>query len=196
MVNLIQKYCTLCKKVFTAINHFGKKSRKLCDACFVKKKQEVMMITNKCRIRNKSIKCKSCNKVFLAANKNARFCQNCRCIRNNRKKNPAYLKSEHYHLKSIEWSHNHRVRAKVSLSRFRAKFIDQLKIDYNDQCVYCASDQNLTVDHLTPVAKGGSNEYDNLVLACKTCNSSKRDTMPLNFILRRISKSSQILTGV
>ena len=41
------------------------------------------------------------------------------------------------------------------------------------QCVYCGSTDNLTLDHVVPVIRGGSNEPDNLACACKSCNSSK-----------------------
>jgi 5-methylcytosine-specific restriction endonuclease McrA len=42
-----------------------------------------------------------------------------------------------------------------------------------------------TVDHIIPVAKGGTDDLDNLVAACKRCNFSKQDKMPDEFMLRR-----------
>jgi len=47
-------------------------------------------------------------------------------------------------------------------------------------CQYCghkAPDVVLEVDHITPVAAGGGNEILNLVTACKSCNSGKRDRL-------------------
>jgi hypothetical protein len=44
-------------------------------------------------------------------------------------------------------------------------------------CVYCSTRKELTqleVDHLVPIAKGGTNEFGNLVTACSDCNSQKR----------------------
>ena len=41
------------------------------------------------------------------------------------------------------------------------------------RCVYCGSEENLTTDHLIPKNRGGDNSADNLVLACKSCNSSR-----------------------
>ena len=42
-------------------------------------------------------------------------------------------------------------------------------------CAYCGEEAN-TVDHVIPRAKGGDVfDMDNLVAACKRCNSSKRD---------------------
>lgn len=43
-------------------------------------------------------------------------------------------------------------------------------------CTYCgAADQPLECDHIYPVAKGGTDDEDNLTTACKPCNRSKRD---------------------
>lgn len=43
------------------------------------------------------------------------------------------------------------------------------------RCVYCEGSDKLTLDHLKPASKGGSNEPRNLVTACVACNSSRGD---------------------
>lgn len=49
----------------------------------------------------------------------------------------------------------------------------------NYTCRYCRSTENaLTVDHVTPVALGGTDKPDNLVAACKDCNSGKSSSSP------------------
>ncbi|AHH98231.1 HNH endonuclease [Kutzneria albida] len=48
-------------------------------------------------------------------------------------------------------------------------------------CRYCgatASNTKLTIDHVTPVALGGSDEPSNLVTACRDCNSGKTSSSP------------------
>jgi len=41
-------------------------------------------------------------------------------------------------------------------------------------CVYCGQDfENGHVDHITPVSKGGTNDRENLVYVCASCNWSK-----------------------
>lgn len=40
-------------------------------------------------------------------------------------------------------------------------------------CQYCGCDKRLHVDHKVPLAKGGSNAFDNLVTCCGPCNQSK-----------------------
>ncbi|NJN27463.1 MAG: HNH endonuclease [Cyclobacteriaceae bacterium] len=42
-------------------------------------------------------------------------------------------------------------------------------------CQYCGTNQDLTLDHLIPKAKGGETKWNNLVTACKKCNSRKGD---------------------
>lgn len=49
----------------------------------------------------------------------------------------------------------------------------------NFTCRYCRStDGALTVDHVTPVALGGSDEPSNLAACCKDCNAGKASTSP------------------
>jgi len=51
----------------------------------------------------------------------------------------------------------------------------------NFACRYCgakAPDVVLTVDHVVPVALGGSDDPSNLVTACGPCNSGKTSTQP------------------
>jgi 5-methylcytosine-specific restriction endonuclease McrA len=45
-------------------------------------------------------------------------------------------------------------------------------------CQYCGSAEELTVDHVVPLAKGGKTEFENCVTACKICNSKKGHKLP------------------
>jgi 5-methylcytosine-specific restriction endonuclease McrA len=40
-------------------------------------------------------------------------------------------------------------------------------------CVYCGTRDDLTIDHIVPLSRGGLNVRANLQSACKPCNSSK-----------------------
>jgi 5-methylcytosine-specific restriction endonuclease McrA len=47
------------------------------------------------------------------------------------------------------------------------------------RCQYCGrSDVGLTVDHVTPRARGGEDAWENLVCACVKCNNKKGDRTP------------------
>lgn len=43
----------------------------------------------------------------------------------------------------------------------------------NHECVYCGNGEKLSIDHVVPLVKGGSNDPSNLVTACLSCNLSK-----------------------
>lgn len=45
-------------------------------------------------------------------------------------------------------------------------------------CGACAPDAKLTVDHVIPVALGGSDDPSNLVAACADCNAGKSSSKP------------------
>ncbi len=48
-------------------------------------------------------------------------------------------------------------------------------------CFYCKktfSPEDLTMDHLIPVSRGGKSEKMNLVPACKECNNKKKYLLP------------------
>lgn len=40
-------------------------------------------------------------------------------------------------------------------------------------CIYCGSDEDLTIDHLIPLSRGGAHRQENLAVACGSCNSRK-----------------------
>jgi hypothetical protein len=45
--------------------------------------------------------------------------------------------------------------------------------EMQNQCIYCGATENLSYDHLAPRSKGGPDTPDNVVMACRECNSSK-----------------------
>jgi hypothetical protein len=44
-----------------------------------------------------------------------------------------------------------------------------------DECIYCGSKTDLTLEHILPRSRGGPDITDNAVWVCKKCNSSKGD---------------------
>jgi hypothetical protein len=51
---------------------------------------------------------------------------------------------------------------------------ERIKMTAPQACCYCGSRLNLAIDHLVPRTRGAVDEADNLVLACRPCNSSKQ----------------------
>lgn len=55
-------------------------------------------------------------------------------------------------------------------------------------CEYCFQEiaiKDYSVDHRLPLARGGKNDYSNLHLICKSCNSMKGQLTEEEFILLR-----------
>jgi 5-methylcytosine-specific restriction endonuclease McrA len=52
-------------------------------------------------------------------------------------------------------------------------------------CFYCGSTKNITVDHVIAIARGGVDGIGNLVPACKSCNSQKRQLTIMEWKLKR-----------
>lgn len=51
-------------------------------------------------------------------------------------------------------------------------------------CHYCGRHvgrENLTMDHIVPLARGGRSAKGNLVPACKACNTKKKYLLPLEW---------------
>ena len=57
------------------------------------------------------------------------------------------------------------------------------------KCSYCGrSDLPLTIDHVIPKARGGSDSWENLVCACTSCNNKKGDRTPDEANLNLLNK--------
>jgi len=55
---------------------------------------------------------------------------------------------------------------------------ERVRKTFDNRCAYCLSAQQylmqvLEIDHIIPIAKGGTDDEDNLCLACRTCNNYK-----------------------
>lgn len=50
-----------------------------------------------------------------------------------------------------------------------------LVLKRDEVCLLCGSDEELEVDHIVPVARGGGNHIENLRVLCGPCNRAKSD---------------------
>lgn len=56
-------------------------------------------------------------------------------------------------------------------------------------CHYCErkfSPKQLTMDHVVPLARGGTSSKGNIVPSCKDCNSKKQLDTPVDQLLRKL----------
>lgn len=58
----------------------------------------------------------------------------------------------------------------------------------NFNCQYCGVSRDLTLDHVIPKSKGGRSSWDNLITACRRCNTQKGDYTPDQAGIRLMSK--------
>lgn len=74
----------------------------------------------------------------------------------------------------------------VDLQGIFANSVEQSKIwqEFNHQCAYCGSNENLVIEHINPQRKYAQESPDkvdligNCTIACPRCNEAKNDTMP------------------
>jgi len=62
---------------------------------------------------------------------------------------------------------------------------ERLKMVLPQACCYCGSGDYLSVDHHIPTRRGGANTGDNLVWACRSCNSSKCARDALEWLMEK-----------
>jgi 5-methylcytosine-specific restriction endonuclease McrA len=60
----------------------------------------------------------------------------------------------------------------ISMSSILREIKAQIK-STEQKCEYCQKTNELSWDHIIPKSKGGPDTADNLILCCKSCNSSK-----------------------
>jgi hypothetical protein len=75
---------------------------------------------------------------------------------------------------------NYMIRAKLfkglkdGKMNMRTIFDDEkIKLQTGQICNYCGSNEKLALDHIFPQRYGGQDNAENLIFACRTCNSSK-----------------------
>jgi 5-methylcytosine-specific restriction endonuclease McrA len=90
------------------------------------------------------------------------------------------------------------VQRHINIERDRAKKLrksswwkTQIQKGLCHFCQQTVGTDNLTMDHLVPLARGGKSTRGNIVPACQACNQRKKLTTPVETVLNQIqSKDS------
>lgn len=105
-----------------------------------------------------------------------------------REKNPTY-----HTMASARWREANPEKALAIVHRRRAARVNnggsyslddlqRIEGQQNGRCYwFCRMVFRLTIEHVVPLSRGGSNSADNIRLACPRCNRKKSNRMPLDF---------------
>jgi len=90
------------------------------------------------------------------------------------------------------------------VKRERAKAKELRKSDWwrkqvgSGICHYCGGTfppEDLTMDHILPVVRGGKSTRTNCVPCCKTCNNEKKYLTPAELIMQELERKEKDGTG-
>jgi 5-methylcytosine-specific restriction endonuclease McrA len=79
----------------------------------------------------------------------------------------------YYYTQSVRNSYKQGRKPKLGQVSFNEWI--ELCAHYDNRCLKCGERKPLTLDHVIPLSKGGTNTIDNCQPLCKSCNSGKKD---------------------
>lgn len=78
-----------------------------------------------------------------------------------------------------EAKRKHTAQKRSQFQAQRAQIVPEVLQRDNYRCRYCGTREHLTLDHIVPLSKGGHpTDLNNLIVACQSCNSRKKDHLP------------------
>ena len=88
-----------------------------------------------------------------------------------------YYYHKQYRLKNrdkvLSWLNNYKAKKKELPHTFTPKQWEHVKNYFNYRCAYCGEELPLEQEHFIALSKGGGYTEDNIICACRSCNSSK-----------------------
>jgi len=129
------------------------------------------------RAKNKD-RIRAYNRQYRQENAERRRVYNQRYRAAHPKKRRRYLRNYYAKYPGKIRARNQRRRARKANAKgaFSAEDWTAICDKYGNQCVCCGSkSEPLTIDHIIPLSKGGTNSPINLQPLCLSCNSRKRD---------------------
>lgn len=98
-------------------------------------------------------------------------------------KDKIYLRERTYKINNIEKTRIHLIKSKHKCKAIKEKLHfdfsyeqwEECKTYFNNKCAYCGKEKKLEQEHFIPTTEGGNYTVDNIIPACKSCNSSKNN---------------------
>jgi len=129
-------------------------------------------------------------KAYRAANRKNLSVKNKVYRDANREKIEAYAKAWYaaHPNEYLARKHKHRANkagAKIGDAKAVLYWLKGWKTEAPVACHYCrvvSPGTDMTMDHVIPMSAGGPHDLTNLVVCCKSCNSSKQDKLPAEWL--------------
>lgn len=163
---------------------------RICNKCKIEKTVEDFPKNKKCK-SGRERTCKKCvyksrenkkdNQKKLARkwyleNRELTLKRQSKYYQENKERLKAYGRQHTKDNPEIYKAASHRRRAAIKNNGRNDLTADQIRwlFDNFQKCIYCGIEDDLTIDHIKPISKGGQNTLDNIVVACMGCNNKKR----------------------
>lgn len=169
------KHCSTCKLAKTATEFY--KSKKsldgLCHTCKIcslarSKHWRENNPLRKLRVdatyrENNREELRKYFQAYYASNKEKRWHVQMQWRKNNKE-----------HFKFIARQQSARRRSLEKVGKITKQEWQDRLAEYNYHCAYCLKPfDNLEMEHMLPLSRGGTHTIDNIVPACRTCNGTK-----------------------
>jgi 5-methylcytosine-specific restriction endonuclease McrA len=158
----MQKLCIACNQE-KPTQSFGKTTHKNGNVYFKRECNQCRNKKNLLLLWKKGIKKRQTIKDESDTGKEAKRKKKNAQNKMWREKNP-----EKWKISNRANKHRRRAAGAVDINLWNLKL---RLLDYS--CACCGIKENITIDHILPISKGGSNSIDNLQPLCLTCNKTK-----------------------
>ncbi len=126
-------------------------------------------------------------------------CKECRCKKKRESKSTATYNAEYRRKRyaanpkwrdvydNTPYVRNWRASLRQATGRHTSSEVQQMYRDQGGLCAYCDAqlEGRFDVDHMVPLSRGGSNDWENLAVACPPCNRGKHTRTAEEFMALR-----------
>jgi len=122
------------------------------------------------------------SREYYRANRESVLSQGRKWYENNKEQRRATVKAwlDRNPHKTTEYSRAYRARKAGAVGSYTPDDVERQYRMQNGKCWWCGKTvgQKYHVDHIVPLARGGSNKPNNICISCPRCNLSKQDKLP------------------
>lgn len=91
--------------------------------------------------------------------------------------NRKYRRTPKGKVNGLKRAYIHRATGEHLLGELTPDDWQSILAQYEYRCAYCGEEKPLTQDHVIPISRNGRHDKDNVVPACRSCNSSKKERL-------------------